>query len=615
MTSETLPRVIIYIRVSTKLQENKYSLSAQVHELTKYAKSQNWQVIDTIKDVESGGKLDKKGLMKLLDMVEEGRTDIVLVVDQDRLSRLDTAEWEYLKSVLREHKVKIAEPGHTIDLENENDELFSDIKNLFAKREKREIVKKMMRGKRQYTREGKVWGVQPEEYIYDKKEKTISVNPSRAWIIPYIDDLYINQGLGVSEIARRLNLRSKTSQGKRWTGVQVLKKLKNPCYHGDLVKNFSNGERVVVPDVYPKLRTREDFNAIEMRIKGRYSRKPAEAHFLRDVRITCEHCGKLLSVQKSGNGEVNGNKTYFFLKHVQHTHKYICDVKPYVNTKRVEKRLYEAVKDILNSEELACKYIDASHFDGSKIKDLEKSIKLLEKQVSEVNAKLDRILDLYVDGLWSKEKLDTNRIQLTSELSEIEAQLDGDRKKLELIRAEKFNYDSIVSHLSVVNRMDRWMTEADKQEQIGRVFPTATFNALEEVLTLRAKLPDNVSFDVKLKLISVEELREEQILEEAKIRYDACQKYLNENPGTTLNKLSEIMRSNHSTLEADQQRFGKFKNLGLAKGSKELRAERLKVIKTTLKKHPDASGRELEKLTGINRKMIYKLLKEEGLKV
>ncbi|UTW69901.1 recombinase family protein [Anaerobacillus sp. HL2] len=103
----------------------------------------------------SGGTLNKKGLNQLLDLVEDGSIDVVLVIDQDRLSRLDTVAWEYLKSTLRDNNVKIAEPGTLTDLANEDQEFISDIKNLIAKREKKAIVKRMMRGKRQRMREGK----------------------------------------------------------------------------------------------------------------------------------------------------------------------------------------------------------------------------------------------------------------------------------------------------------------------------------------------------------------------------------------------------------------------------------------------------------------------------
>lgn len=116
--------VAIYIRVSTKMQEDRYSLPAQRHELTKYAEQQGWHIVRAFEDVDSGANYEKVGLTKLLDAVDDGLIDIVLVTDQDRLSRLDTVNWELLKGVLRDNNVKIAEPGRIVDLSNEDDEFF-----------------------------------------------------------------------------------------------------------------------------------------------------------------------------------------------------------------------------------------------------------------------------------------------------------------------------------------------------------------------------------------------------------------------------------------------------------------------------------------------------------
>ncbi|WP_301109848.1 recombinase family protein [Sporosarcina sp.] len=244
-------RTAIYIRVSTKLQEDRYSLNAQTTELTSYAQSQNWHIVDIFKDVDSGTKLNKDGLEAMLDQVEDGKIDVVLCIEQDRLSRLDTIKWEYIKGVLRENHVKIAEPGSVVDLANEDDEFISNLKNLLAQRSRRDLLRKMMRGKRQKTREGKVWGKQPEEYHYNKDTEEITVNEERSWLIPYIDDLYIEKRLGATTIARELNKVSKTAESKRWTSQQVLSKLKNPAYHGVLQKSFINGETITVPVSIP----------------------------------------------------------------------------------------------------------------------------------------------------------------------------------------------------------------------------------------------------------------------------------------------------------------------------------------------------------------------------
>lgn len=604
-------RAILYYRVSTKLQEKKFSLAAQETELTRYAKQQEWEIVATFQDTDSGGKLDKAGLNALLDCVEEGNADIVLVIDQDRLSRLDTMSWEYLKGILRENKVKIAEPGMITDLANEDDEFISDIKNLIAKREKRAIVRKMMRGKRQFTREGNVWGVQPEEYNYDKKSKTLSVNEDRSWIIPFIDHLYLSEGVSTKEIARRLNLRTSTSKGKKWTENQVLSKLKNPCYHGVLRKTFSTGETISVPDIYPKLRTLEDFETIQDILAGKRNRKAADPHILRSIDIKCASCGNAISVHKISQSNKEDN---YALMHTYEGTREHCEVKPYINTRRVEKSFIKAVKDILKSENIAKQYIDPANYDNSQISDLERSIKLYKKQASEIHLKKDRLLEVYLSGRWSIEKLDEEGAKLDKELEAIDKSLERDKNKISLLKANKLNYETVVSFLSTVANFDTWLSLEDQQKSIGMMFPTATLDVENDLLILNSLLPQGVTLPISIPIQSTKEIVEERLLEKSRARYDACQKYLNENHGTTLHGLSEIMHSNVSTLESDQKRFGKFKNIALAKGSDELRSKRLKLLHMTLKKHPNASGRQLEELTGINRKMIYKLIKEEDLK-
>jgi len=604
-------RAILYYRVSTKLQEKKFSLSAQETELTRYAQQQDWEIVASFQDTDSGGKLDKAGLNALLDCVEEGKADIVLVIDQDRLSRLDTIGWEYLKGILRENKVKIAEPGMITDLANEDEEFISDIKNLIAKREKRAIVRKMMRGKRQFTREGNVWGVQPEEYNYDKTSKTLSVNEERSWIIPFIDNLYLSEGVSAKEIARRLNLRTSTSKGKKWTENQVLLKLKNPCYHGVLRKTFSTGETINVPDVYPKLRTLQEFEAIQEVLAARRNRKPADPHILRNIEIKCASCGNIISVHRITQ---YGEESNYALMHTYDGSRDLCKVKPYVNTRRVEKSFIQAVKDILKSEKIAKQYIDPANYDNSQIKTLELSIKQYKKQVADIHLKKDRLLEVYLSGRWPIEKLDEEGAKLDKELETLEKSLERDKNKISLLKANKLNYETVVSFLSTVANFDTWLLIEEQQKTIGMMFPSATLDIDNNVLVLNSLLPQGITLPINVPIQTTEEMVEERLFEKSKVRYEACQKYLNDNPGTTLNKLSEVMHSNVSTLESDQKRFGKFKNVALAKGSNELRAKRLKILSSTLKKHPSASGRELEKLTGINRKTIYKLINEEGLR-
>lgn len=607
-------RVAIYIRVSTKLQEDKYSLPAQRLELTRYADSMGWKVVGVFEDVDSGTKLDKEGLVSMLSVVQEGLVDVVLFIEQDRLSRLDTVAWEYLKGILRENNVKIAEPGVLTDLSDSKDEFISDLKNLLARQARADLLQKMMRGKRQRTREGKVWGRQPEEYIYDKNTEVVSINEERAWLIPFIDKLYLQMRMSTTAIAKELNKRTKTVDGKQWTDVQVYKKLTRKAYHGVLIKKFK-GETIIANDVYPPLRTEETYDLIQEELKKRSISYDATPHVLRGISFKCADCGKVLSISKSiSYGRLEGQKyESSIIKHSHDVTRENCDSNPYINTKRIEKQIEIAVKDIISNPEKAKLYIE-SDFDQSELANLKKDIELMKKHKVSLETQVDKILDLYLDGTWNKDRLDQKRDELEKELEQVEIDLDESKRKRMLIQNNQINYDTVSEFLSVAARYEKLLDVNDQQMLIGSLFPTATIDAKNDLLVLHAALPEEVSIDINIRIETMDEVQEREMLTAARERYDRAQDYLNKNKNTGIEALCRFLGSQPPTLKLDQERFGPLKHLARPKGCPSIRKERIIIIKKALADDPGMSGRKLEQLTGINRKMIYRLIKEEGLR-
>jgi DNA invertase Pin-like site-specific DNA recombinase len=461
-------RVFIYIRVSTKMQEHRFSLKGQIQELISYANSMGWVIVGIYRDVDTGGKLDKAGLTQLLDDVDEDKGDIVLCIDQDRVSRLDTVSWEYLKSQLRENSVKIAEPGKITDLADEDDEFFADLKNLFARREKKKIVKRMMRGKRQRTREGKGWGKAPWEYDYDKNTGSYSINEKWAWIIPFIDDLYLGEeGLSDTNIAIRLTEITKTPSGKTWDSQHIMQRLTSKLYHGVMEKSFGNGETIVVENVYPPLRTEETWLKIQAKRKSKYQRRaPIYPHILRNISTTCGHCGMKLTLKQSGT---KTNIHYYY----QHGREYKATYSPgcglSINTIRIEFNFVAALKGILSSEETAKHYIQFE-YGQSDIDQLTKEIDATNKLLQAVQGKIDNLLDLYLDGGFTKDVLNSKKETLEKERDLHQTNKRQMEAKKEAIAANQFNYSTVYQYLAVAERFEVMLTENEKMEMVGTLF-------------------------------------------------------------------------------------------------------------------------------------------------
>ena len=86
-------RAALYARVSTDKQAEKYGIPSQIEALRKRSLERDWTLaLDGDKDAfvddgYSGAELDRPALNRLRQVAREGRVDVVLAYDPDRLSR------------------------------------------------------------------------------------------------------------------------------------------------------------------------------------------------------------------------------------------------------------------------------------------------------------------------------------------------------------------------------------------------------------------------------------------------------------------------------------------------------------------------------------------------
>jgi DNA invertase Pin-like site-specific DNA recombinase len=94
-------RVYGYLRASTKEQDAARAKDALLH----FANNSNLTVASFFIENESGAKLDRPELFRLLDIAQPN--DIILVEQIDRISRLNDSDWNKLKTIIKSKKLKI----------------------------------------------------------------------------------------------------------------------------------------------------------------------------------------------------------------------------------------------------------------------------------------------------------------------------------------------------------------------------------------------------------------------------------------------------------------------------------------------------------------------------
>lgn len=101
MKTNNKPVVRVYLRASTKEQNAKRAEDA----IDNFLASYNIKATSRYYENESGAKLRRPELIKLLNIAAEG--DVIIVEQIDRLSRLDTSDWEQLKAMIRSKNIKL----------------------------------------------------------------------------------------------------------------------------------------------------------------------------------------------------------------------------------------------------------------------------------------------------------------------------------------------------------------------------------------------------------------------------------------------------------------------------------------------------------------------------
>ncbi len=94
-------RIYAYLRASTKEQD---ALRAK-ETLSEFAKSLKVKISAWFIENESGAKLQRPELFRLLDTAEPG--DAILIEQIDRITRLSEEDWSKLKSIILENRIKV----------------------------------------------------------------------------------------------------------------------------------------------------------------------------------------------------------------------------------------------------------------------------------------------------------------------------------------------------------------------------------------------------------------------------------------------------------------------------------------------------------------------------
>lgn len=222
-----MKKAIGYVRVSTKEQDDKFGIKVQKDYIEKFARENDYEIVEWISDTASGVKESRVGWDRILfdSEMQNPPFEAVIVFKSDRVAR-DINLYFYFLHVLEKKGVNLIAVEEDFGVDTIYAPVLRALVLTIAEQERRNITLRTSGGRAVKAKNGGYAGGHPP-FGYDVDNGKLVINIHESNIVRLIFD-YRNQGFTYGAIASKLNDRGLyTKKGGLWSSAQVFYIIKN----------------------------------------------------------------------------------------------------------------------------------------------------------------------------------------------------------------------------------------------------------------------------------------------------------------------------------------------------------------------------------------------------
>ena len=447
---------VIYARYSSDNQREE-SIEGQIRECTAYAEKNGITVIKHYIDRAFSAKTDNRPEFQQM-IKDSGKKlfDVVLVWKFDRFARnrFDSANYKMILKKNGVHLISVMEPI----AEGSQGILVETLLEGMAEYYSAELSEKVIRGQTENALKGKCTGGTGTIGYKIDEDKFYHLDPLTSPLVLEAFQRYDN-GEKMVEIVNFLNDKGvRNMLGGKMTHSSVNTMLKNRRYIGEL--SFRD---IVVPDAIPVIVPKDLFDRVQKRL-DKNKRAPAcgkaDEEYLLTTKLFCGKCGALMFGE---SGTSATGRTYYYYKCANVKRRKGCNKKT-VQKEWLEDLVVRETMKLIQDDAVIDKIVqlvmDVQNQENT-------TIPLLEKQLREVNKKLDNLMKAIEDGLYTrttKERLEALEIQkdeLTAKIAD------------EKLKKPSFNEDFIRFWLMKFRKFD--ISQKKQRKTLIEIFVNAIF--------------------------------------------------------------------------------------------------------------------------------------------
>lgn len=419
---------VILARVSSKEQEEGYSIDAQKHRLETYCLRKNLQVLKTFEITESSTVGDRKKFMQMIAYIKRQKKPIALVSDKvDRLQR-SFREYPLLDGLIQEGRLELhfnTENQVIHQTSTSHERMMWSMSVMMAQSFVDSMRDNVKRSQEHKIRIGEWCGASPVGYlnIRDENGKTdIVIDQERAPLIKKLFLTYAEGGKTLSEIealCKKWDLRNIRGKKSHLQKSHIYKILKNPFYYGQMrVKGH------LYPHRYEPIISKEIFDKCQAVLQG-WNKKPfhyAGKEFVFRGLLQCAITGRTVTADTK-------KKTYKSGKVAQWTYLRCWnpdnpEKKMWVREEKILEQVEDVFKKLVIPEPLlgnVIKYI--REVDYTEREFFRRQLKELRQEQDSIHRKLDSLMELLMEGVIDRSDFVRKKTSLKERLEEIHLKL------------------------------------------------------------------------------------------------------------------------------------------------------------------------------------------------
>lgn len=398
-----------YIRVSTVKQgEHGVSLQEQRGAIATFAQRNNLSIINWFEEKETAAKRGRPIFNQMLKLLRQGKANGVIIHKIDRSAR-NLKDWADLGELI-DSGIKVHFTSENLDLNSRGGRLSADIQAVVAAdyvRNLREETKKGFYGR---IKQGLYPLPAPVGYLDMGKEKAKAPDPVRSPLIRRAFELYASGRYNLNSLAEEmfiLGLRNRNNKRVSKNGLSVV--LNNPFYIG-LIRLKCTNE--TFSGIQQPLITKSLFDRVQLILEGKSNTVNYYHDLLFRRLLICKHCGYSLS------GEIQKGRYVYYRCHTK-TCRSIC-----VKEQTITQKVLETLAPLqFNSQEVD--YLGGKVIQLKKDWDVKQQdhIKALKLELSQLNERLDRLTDAYIDRMIEKDIFEQRKSSLLFDKKALEEKL------------------------------------------------------------------------------------------------------------------------------------------------------------------------------------------------